>query len=98
MHKRCCYPELRYEFLQTILEKTIDSAWVLMMYNCHLLLLFMTTVINNYGLIIVSSNRCVRKACAFKRINGSHRKVNTGNRNHVDRNFSDHSDLGNRPL
>jgi len=100
MHKRCCFLEVSYEILQAILETIIDSAWLLMtFYTCHLLLIFMTTVISDYGLIIVSSNRRVSQSiCSFKRVNGTHRKVNMGNRNQVDGNFSDHNDLGNRPL
>jgi len=91
MRKRCCYLEVSCGFLQAILETTIDSAWLLMtFYNCHLLLLFVTTVINNYGVS--------QSVCFFKRAKDNHRIINTGNRNQVDRNFSDHNDLGNRPL
>jgi hypothetical protein len=100
MHKRYCYLEVSYEFQQAVLETTIGSASLLMtFYNFHLLLLFVTTVINNYKLIIVSSNRRVSQStCSFKRVNDTHRKVNMGNGNHVDRNFFDHNDLENCPL
>ena len=63
MYKRCCCLEASNGFLLVILETTVDAVWLVMtFYNCHCLLLFMTAVINNYGLMIVSSNRRVRKA------------------------------------